>query len=50
VLHVHDEIVVETDKPEVIEAALERIMCSPPAWADGLPLGVEINTMTRYSK
>jgi DNA polymerase bacteriophage-type len=50
VLHVHDEIVVETDKPEVVEAALERIMCSPPAWADGLPLGVEINTMTRYSK
>ena len=50
VLHVHDEIVIETDKPEVVEAALERIMCSPPAWADGLPLGVEINTMTRYSK
>ena len=50
VLHVHDEIVVETDKPEVVEAVLERIMCSPPAWADGLPLGVEINTMTRYSK
>ena len=50
VLHVHDEIVVETDKPEVVEVALERIMCSPPAWADGLPLGVEINTMTRYSK
>ena len=50
VLHVHDEIVVETDKPEVVDAALERIMCSPPAWADGLPLGVEINTMTRYSK
>ena len=50
VLHVHDEIVVETDKPEVVDAALERIMCSPPAWANGLPLGVEINTMTRYSK
>ena len=50
VLHVHDEIVVETDKPEVVEAALERIMCSPPAWAEGLPLGVEASTMTRYSK
>jgi DNA polymerase len=50
VLHVHDEIVVETDKPEAVKLEMERIMCSPPAWADGLPLGVEMNTMTRYSK
>jgi DNA polymerase len=46
VLHVHDEIVVETDKP----IDLERIMCSPPAWAEGLPLAVEVKTMTRYGK
>jgi DNA polymerase len=46
VLHVHDEIVVETDKP----VDLERIMCSPPAWAEGLPLAAEIKTMTRYGK
>jgi len=50
VRHVHDEIVIETDKPEVVDAALERIMCSPPAWAEGLPLAAEVQTMTRYGK
>ena len=50
VLHVHDEIVIETDKPEAVKLEMERIMCSPPAWADGLPLGVEASTMTRYGK
>ena len=49
-LHVHDEAVVETDKPEEVKQAMERIMCSPPAWAEGLPLAVEANTMTRYGK
>jgi DNA polymerase len=43
VLHVHDEIVVEGDCPE-----LERIMCTPPAWAAGLPLKAEVKTMERY--
>jgi len=46
VLHVHDEIVIETDQP----IDLERIMCSPPAWAEGLPLAAEVQTMTRYGK
>jgi DNA polymerase len=46
VLHVHDEIVIETDQ----QTDLERIMSTPPAWAEGLPLGVEIKTMTRYGK
>jgi DNA polymerase len=46
VLHVHDEVVIETDKP----IDLERIMCSPPAWAEGLPLAAEVKTMTRYGK
>jgi len=50
VLHVHDEIVLETTDPETAEAALRRIMCTPPAWAKGLPLGVETHTMTRYGK
>lgn len=49
-LHVHDEAVVETDKPEEVMQAMERIMCSPPAWAEGLPLDVEVQTMTRYGK
>jgi DNA polymerase len=46
VLHVHDEVVIETDQP----IDLERIMCSPPAWAEGLPLAAEVQTMTRYGK
>ena len=50
VLHVHDEAVIETDKPEEVKAEMERIMCTPPAWAAGLPLGVEIHSMTRYGK
>jgi DNA polymerase len=50
VLHVHDEIVIETDKPEAVKLEMERIMCSPPAWAKGLPLAVEAEIMTRYGK
>jgi len=46
VLHVHDEIVIETDQP----IDLERIMGTPPAWAEGLPLAAEVKTMTRYGK
>jgi DNA polymerase len=50
VLHVHDEIVVETDQPEAVMKEMERIMCTPPAWADGLPLDVEAQIMERYGK
>jgi hypothetical protein len=25
-------------------------MCTPPPWAQGLPLDAEISTMTRYGK
>jgi DNA polymerase len=50
VLHVHDEIVVETDQPEAVKQEMERIMCSAPAWAEGLPLAVEAEIMTRYGK
>ena len=50
VLHVHDEVVVETDKPEEVVKEIERIMCTPPAWAQGLPLDVEVQVMTRYGK
>ena len=50
VLHVHDEIVVETDRPEEVALEMERVMCTPPDWATGLPLGVEINSMQRYGK
>jgi len=50
ILHVHDEIVVETDKPEEIKKRMEEVMCTPPDWAKGIPLGVEIHAMQRYGK
>jgi len=49
VLHVHDEIVVETADPEAAEN-LKRVMCTAPEWADGLPLAAEVETMKRYGK
>jgi DNA polymerase len=49
VLHVHDEIVLETANPNAAEE-LKRVMCTAPAWADGLPLNAEVETMTRYGK
>jgi DNA polymerase len=50
VLHIHDEIVVETDQPEQITKQMQEIMCTPPDWAKGIPLEVEIKTMQRYGK
>lgn len=50
VLHVHDEIVIETSDPDQCIKDMTRIMTTPPAWATGLPLGIEIETMTRYKK
>jgi DNA polymerase len=49
VLHVHDEIVLETANPNAAEE-LKRVMCTAPAWADGLPLSAEVETMKRYGK
>ena len=49
VLHVHDEIVLETADPEAPNT-LKQVMCTPPAWAAGLPLNAEVETMSRYGK
>ena len=49
VLHVHDEIVIETDREGAAEE-LKRVMCTAPEWADGLPLNAEVETMNRYGK
>ena len=49
VLHVHDEIVLETDDPMAADK-LKQVMCTPPQWAQGLPLNAEVETMTRYGK
>jgi DNA polymerase len=48
VLHVHDEIVIETATPD--PEALRLVMCTPPDWAKGLPLDAEVEVMTRYGK
>lgn len=52
VLHVHDEIVIEVarEKAEKARALMERIMCSPPAWAAGFPLKAAVHVMRRYGK
>lgn len=49
VLHVHDEIVLETSDPQAAEN-LKRVMCTPPAWASDLPLNAGVKTMERYGK
>ena len=52
VLHVHDEVVVECPEAEGerVAAEVERVMCEPPEWAVGLPLGAEVKIMARYGK
>ena len=50
VLHVHDEIVLETTDPDAAAATLLDSMTTPPTWAAGLPLNAEVATMTRYGK
>ena len=49
VLHVHDEIVLETSDPKAAEN-LKRVMCTPPAWASDLPLNAGVKVMERYGK
>jgi DNA polymerase len=51
IAHVHDEIVVEVaaKDAEAVAARMHKIMCTPPAWATGLPLAAEGVTTTRYS-
>ena len=50
ILTVHDEIVLDTDRPEEMAVRLKEVMCTPPDWAKGLPLDAEVEVMTRYGK
>jgi DNA polymerase len=50
VLHVHDEIICETDQPEAVLDFMQQVMSTPPAWAEGLPLAAEAQIMSRYGK
>jgi DNA polymerase len=51
-LHCHDEVVVECPEAdgERVAAEVERVMCEPPEWAAGLPLGAEVKIMNVYGK
>jgi DNA polymerase len=51
IAHVHDEIVVEcpADQADYVSKMMFDVMCSPPAWATGLPLNAEGVTTKRYS-
>jgi DNA polymerase bacteriophage-type len=50
--HIHDEIIVECaiDDAESMSKRMTEVMCTPPVWAEGVPLAVEINTLVRYGK
>ena len=50
VLHVHDEVVAESDDVERTMAVMRDVMCTPPKWAAGLPLSIEMHGMSRYGK
>lgn len=52
VLHVHDEVVVECRESDAdeVQRVMTDVMCTPPAWAKGLPLNIEASVMTRYGK
>jgi DNA polymerase len=51
IAHVHDEIVVECPESQAdyVSKMMFDVMCSPPAWATGLPLNAEGVTTKRYS-
>ena len=52
VAHIHDEIVLEVPEADVDKAVKDMtdVMTTAPAWAEGLPLDIEITKMLRYGK
>ena len=52
VLHVHDEIVVESSEQDLEQdiSILRDIMNTPPDWAASLPLQADVDIMERYGK
>ena len=50
VLHVHDEVVIETAKGTVDLNSFTRLMTRKPRWALNLPLAAETTRNTRYIK
>jgi DNA polymerase bacteriophage-type len=47
VLHVHDEVVIETNDSNLM-ADIVQIMETPPKWARSLPLSVKASVSERY--
>ena len=50
VLHVHDEIVLESSDEVNAAERLRQVMRTPPSWAAGLPLNAGVKIMQRYGK
>ena len=51
VLSVHDEYIAEApDTPDYTHEELARLMATPPAWAEGLPLAAAGFEAMRYRK
>ena len=52
VLHVHDEVVVETEAKDAerVQEFLEKVFSTPPSWAEGLPLKGESFISDYYKK
>lgn len=52
VLHVHDELVVESPESQADADAeiLREIMNTAPAWAEGLPIQADVETKRRFGK
>ncbi|MDF2419495.1 DNA polymerase [Trueperella pyogenes] len=48
VMHIHDEIVVETADATVDQ--ISALMCAPPGWAEGLPLAADGYQCDFYKK
>jgi len=46
----HDEVRIESERPEEDVAALEELMKTGPAWAEGLPLEAEVEWAAFYGK
>lgn len=50
VSHVHDEVIVEMEPEKGSLEEMERLMCTLPEWAKGLPIAVEGFESKRYKK
>lgn len=51
VMHIHDELIVETSKIHKLTHLLFRIMNTAfPEWANGLPLTADVKVMDRFGK